>query len=145
MENSHLTLKLFVLIFILNSAALVKAQTGLNLDQKWDNYYDQYPTSIRTNYEGTDFIKVIKDVNFSPNMREIKGDQDMFIRVILSLSLDALRQMSIDGDYYSRTKKHNDYYLLYNMNYEDISKDKWNRLCPYLIPLMSIDGIVKLR
>jgi hypothetical protein len=31
------------------------------------------------------------------------------------------------------------------MVYKPISKDEWNELCPYLLPIMDLDGTVNLR
>lgn len=114
------------------------------IDPVWDNYYDRNPSGIESNFKGSDFIKVIEYVNFIPKLREIKGDANMFKRVLLSLDFASLRQMMITGNFYSRSKKHDDYYYLYNSYYPKIEKTIWDRYAPYLIPLMEIDGLVKL-
>ena len=114
------------------------------LDPKWDNYYDNNPSGIESNFSGSDFIKVIDIVNFIPTLREIKGDVNLLKRVLLTLDFASLRQMSMDGNFYSRSKKHDDYYYLYNTVYPKVEKNTWNRYAPYLIPLMSIDGVIKL-
>ena len=114
------------------------------LDPKWDNYYNNNPSGIESNFTGSDFIRVIEIVNFIPTLREIKGDVNLLKRVLLTLNYAALRQMKIDGDFYSRSKKHDDYFYLYNTLYPKIDKNIWNRNSPYLIGLMSLDGVIKL-
>ena len=79
------------------------------LDPKWDNYYNNNPSGIESNFTGSDFIRVIEIVNFIPTLREIKGDVNLLKRVLLTLNYAALRQMKIDGDFYSRSKKHDDF------------------------------------
>jgi hypothetical protein len=135
----------FVQILIIFCFINAEAQTNYNLDSTWDNYYNSNPSGIAQNFQSSDFINVINRVNFIPKRRELNGNQNLLIRAILMLEFDDLRQMSITGNYYSRTKKHDDYFMLYNMTYEPISKDTWNRLCPYLLPIMDIDGTLNLK
>ena len=56
----------------------------------------------------------------------------------------SLYQMKIDGSYYSITFKHDDFFTLYNLYYIKIDKKTWDKYCPYLLPLMDLDGIIKL-
>ena len=114
------------------------------IDPIWDSYYDRNPSGIESNYTASDFIKVIEYVNFVPRTKEFRGDSDLFKRVLLTFGFPNLRQMMITGDFYSRTIKHDDYYYLYNSYYSKIEKAKWDRFAPYLIPLMEIDGLIKL-
>ncbi|MGO4819742.1 hypothetical protein [Flavobacterium sp. W22_SRS_FP1] len=135
---------LFIAFLVFSNSKCV-AQTNYNIDPKWDNYYNNYPSGIVDNHRGSDFINVIDKVSFIPNMRELKGDQQLIKRVILMLSPEDLNQMNITGNYYSRTIKHYDYFELYNMTYNKISKETWDRYAPYLLPLMDIDGTVSLK
>jgi len=114
------------------------------IDPIWDSYYDRNPSGIESNFNGRDFIKVIENVNFIPIRNEIKGDINKLNRILLILEFAALRQMSITGNFYSRSKKHDDYYYLYNSYYPKIEKSTWDRYAPYLIPLMQFDGLIKL-
>jgi hypothetical protein len=130
-------------IFTLLSLSLKAQQTDPNISPYWENYYRQYPTEIEEKYQGIDFIQVIEEVNFQPKSSLLQN-QTILKKGLLIFSQEALRQMSIDGWYYSMTKKHDDYFTLYNLTYQPISKETWNRLCPFLIPLMSIDSTIKL-
>ena len=114
------------------------------IDPKWDKYYDINPSGIDSNFKGIDFIKIIDLVNFLPRRSEIKGNVNLLKQVLLSFDFDTLHQMSMDGNFYSRTKKHDDYYLLYNILYNKIEKLTWDKYSPYLIALMAIDGSIKL-
>jgi hypothetical protein len=73
------------------------------------------------------------------------GDVNLLKKVLLSFSFEDLRQMSMTGNFYSRSKKHDDYFYLYNLTYKKITKEQWDKYCPYLIPLMEIDGVIKLK
>jgi len=142
--NNFKTFTLLLVLFVL----IPKLSFGQNykdyIDPVWDKYYNENPSGIKTNFSGTDFIKIIENVNFIPTLKEIKGEANLLKRVLLTLDFASLRQMSIEGDFYSRSRKHDDYYYLYNTLYQKIEKNTWNRYAPYLIPLMSIDGVIKL-
>lgn len=112
------------------------------ISQKWDAYYNSNPSGIEENYTASDFIEVINFVGFQSKTYR---PESTFKKVLLMLPSDGLRQMMITGNYYSRTIKHDDYFELYNLNYSSITKSTWDRYAPYLIPLMDIDGIVRLR
>jgi hypothetical protein len=130
------------LFVFVNSKCL--AQTNYNIDPKWDNYYNNYPSGIEENHNSSDFIRIIKIVNFNPKSSLLKS-QDILIRGLYAFDERALNQMNITGDYYSRTRKHDDYYELYNMTYNVITKETWDKYAPYLLPLMDIDGTVSLK
>jgi hypothetical protein len=142
-------MKNFKLIIFFTLLFLFIPKIGLSqdfrdyLDAKWDNYYNNNPSGIESNFSGSDFIRVIEIVNFTPTNRLYQGDINLLKRVLLALSFASLRQMKIDGDFYSRSKKHYDYYYLYNTLYPKIDKNIWNRYAPYLIGLMSLDGAIK--
>jgi hypothetical protein len=114
------------------------------LDPTWDRYYDNNPSGIESNFKGSDFIKVIEYVKFIPRRNEINGDVNKLKQILLIFDFATLRQMSITGNFYSRSKKHDDYYYLYNSFYSKIDKNTWDKYSPYLIPLMEIDGLIKL-
>jgi hypothetical protein len=114
------------------------------LDPTWDKYYDNNPSGIESNFKGNDFIKVIDYVKFIPRRNEIKSDVSKLKQILLIFDFADLRQMSMTGDFYSRSKKHDDYYYLYNSFYTKIDKNTWDKYAPYLIPLMEIDGLIKL-
>lgn len=145
MENFKSLKKLLVVVVLLcfNDACL--SQTNFNIDITWDAYYNLHPSGIESNFESSDFVDVIERVNFIPVKKELNGNQQLLKRVLLMFSPADLKQMQITGNYYSRTTKHDDYYRLYNMVYKPISKDDWNKLCPYLIPIMDLDGTINLR
>lgn len=142
--KNHKTLTLLLVL------CLFVPKTGFCQDYKdyiapeWDNYYNRNPSGIESNFTGADFIRVIENVNFIPTLKQIKGDTNKLKQVLLTLDFPSLRQMSIDGNFYSRSHKHDDYYYLYNTYYPKIEKTTWNKYAPYLIPLMSIDGVIKL-
>jgi hypothetical protein len=132
-----------ILIFCSNNKIL--AQSNFNIDSTWDNFYKNNPSGIENNFQASAFIDIIEKVNFIPQRKELDSNQQLLKRALLMLDSDDLRQMMITGNYYSRTYKHDDYFRLYNMTYNPISKDTWNRLCPYILPLMDIDGTATLR
>lgn len=132
------------IIFILISTIGFSQDYKDYIDPIWDSYYDRNPSGIESNFKGSDFIKVIENVNFIPIRNEIKGDINKLNRILLIFEFAALNQMSITGNFYSRSKKHDDYYYLYNSYYPKIEKSTWDRYAPYLIPLMEVDGLIKL-
>jgi hypothetical protein len=144
-------LKIKILLFFLLSFTLNKGFSQNYedyIDPKWDTYYKNRPSGIETKFNSADFISVTESVNFIPVKRLnslIKGDMTLFRKVLLNLDLESLEQMSITGNFYSRSKKHDDFFYLYNSNYKQISKENWDRYCPYLIPLMELDGTVLLQ
>jgi hypothetical protein len=137
--------QLLLILFLSSYSNDSFAQSNYHIDITWDAYYKLHPSGIESNFESSDFVDIVERVNFIPVKREYKGNQQLLKRVLLMFSPDDLKQMQITGNYYSRTTKHDDYFRLYNMVYNPISKDEWNRLCPYLLPLMDIDGTAILR
>jgi len=117
---------------------------GSQIDQYWDNFYNKNPSGIENNFQSIDFIRVMEIVKFSPKRSDIRGDVSLFKKALLSLNYQSLSQMMRDGSFYSRTIKHDDFYYLYNSTYQKISKSTWDNYAPYLIPLMKMDGIIKL-
>lgn len=115
------------------------------LSDYWDSYYDKNPSQIEKSFNASDFNSVIDKTGFIPQLKQLSGDVSLLKKALYSFSFEALRQMSITGNFYSRSKKHDDYFALYNLTYARISKDLWDRYCPYLIPLMEIDGVIKLK
>ncbi len=115
------------------------------LSDYWDSYYDKNPSSIQRSFTASDFINVIDLTMFVPKRKELMGDVNLLKKVLLSFSFEDLRQMSMTGNFYSRSKKHDDYFYLYNLTYKKITKEQWDKYCPYLIPLMEIDGVIKLK
>jgi hypothetical protein len=114
------------------------------LSPQWDKYYDVNPSGIDDNYQGSDFVRIIEIVDFTPRSSSMfKGDVNLLKKVLFAFKFEALRQLSITGSFYSRTKKHDDYFRLYNLTYKSITKYEWDKYCPYLIPLMEIDGLLK--
>lgn len=138
--------KIIITLIVLISSTLLYSQDYKDmLSSQWDKYYDAYPSGIEDNYQGSDFIKVIDIVEFVPRTSSMfKGDVVLLKKVLFAFKFEALRQLSITGSFYSRTKKHDDYFQLYNLTYKNISKEKWDKYCPYLIPLMEMDGLLKL-
>ena len=121
---------------------LLTTYTNAQISQKWDNYYKNNPSGIENNYSAKKFIEVINYLGFQS--KTYKPDSD-FKKILLMMPDEYLRQMMITGDYYSRTIKHDDYFLLYNLNYNEISKENWDKYAPFLLPLMEIDGVVRFR
>ena len=143
-------LKYILTIFIVSNSALAYSQDYKDyISSQWDNYYNSYPSGIENNFQASNFIKIIDLLEYSPPMSGrtyalVKGDINLFKKLLLSLPFEALQQMSITGNFYSRSKKHDDYFELYKLNYKQISKETWDKYCPYLIPLMELDGTIKL-
>lgn len=134
------------LIIILSSSLFltkIHAQSSNpDVSPKWDEYYKNNPSGIEENHQASDFIRIAKHIGYLPIKKEIKGNFDLLERILLSFSQAALKQMMIDGWYLSRTYKHDDYFLLYNKYYKSISKETWDKYCPYILPLMYLDGII---
>lgn len=144
MRNSKVY-QLILVVLLCSYSSRSIAQSNYNIDITWDAFYKLHPSGIESNFESSDFVDVVERVNFIPVKREFNGNQQLLKRVLLMFSPADLKQMQITGNYYSRTTKHDDYFRLYNMVYKPISKDEWNKLCPYLLPLMDIDGTVILK
>lgn len=129
----------FLLVGLLIFSINLAGQTNFpDINPKWDNYYNTNPSGIERNYQASDFIRIMNSVGFV----SIKYNQSKLETAFLRLEQAVLRQMRIDGNYFSRTYKHDDWFLLYNKYYKKISKDTWDRYCPYLIPLMSLDELI---
>lgn len=133
-----------LLIFNLSSTTLLSQTNNPNVSPKWQAYYENNPSGIEENYQSSDFIRIAKLVGYSTVQKEMQGNSDLFEKILLSLSQATLKQMMINGWYHSKTYKHDDYFLLYNKYYKIITKDTWDKYCPYLIPLMSIDGVINI-
>ena len=118
--------------------------SSLNIDPKWENYYIQNPSRIINNYQSSDFIEIIDLVHFIPQSNTFRQDATFFKKLLLRLDNDDLRQLMITGKWSSRTYKHDDYFVLYNLTYTKINKDTWDKYCPYLLPLMDLDQTINL-
>lgn len=136
-----ITLLLTVILSLVYKNILAQSSFP-DISPKWDNYYDQYPSSISNNHQASDFISVIRAVGFVPVSKKFNRNISLLEDVLLGVPQAALRQMRISGDYFSRTYKHDDYFMLYNRYYKPITKEVWDRNAPYLIPLMKIDGLI---
>ncbi|MDG4950475.1 hypothetical protein NLM59_06035 [Weeksellaceae bacterium KMM 9724] len=132
-------MRIYLYLLLLLSSNFVLGQFP-DIDPTWDNYYNNNPSGISKNYSGEEIVRIIHKVGFEPKTQELKHQN---LEKILMLFTDetTLRQFSIDGDYYSRTYKHDKWFELYNSIYKRVDKKTWDRYCPYLIPLMKIDGL----
>lgn len=142
MKKFRQRLLTFLIGLLIFSATSYGQSSFPDINPKWDNYYKANPSGIEDNYQASDFISILRLVRFVSTRREMKGNRDLLETALLSLPQAGLRQMMIDGNYFSRTYKHDDYFLLYNKYYKTISKQTWDKYCPYLIPLMSVDDII---
>lgn len=135
---------ILILLIIIQCDFLYSQDYKELLSPEWDSFYNANPSGILENFQGSDFIKIIDNVEFIPRTSyRLKGDVTLLKKVLLVFKFEILQTMSMTGEFYSRTKKHDDYFQLYNLTYKRISKDTWNRYCPYLIPLMEVDGLLK--
>jgi hypothetical protein len=132
--------RIFLCIFLTWNLITNAQNVNPNVDPKWDNFYRGH--QIREHFQATDFINVLDAVEFIPKSNRVNKDLNLLKRVLLTLEQDYLRQLMINGWYHSRTYKHDDYFLLYNMTYKKISKDMWDKYCPYLLPIMDFDQTV---
>ena len=133
-----------LLVLFLCTKAFSQTQDS-NIDPAWDNYYNQHPTEISQVKSGGDFLSWKNLFSIHTNGKMFHGDDDLFDKTILNLDSKTITQLIIDGDYYSRTYKHNDYFTLYNLCYgktNPIQKAVWDEYCPYLIAIMEIDGTI---
>lgn len=115
-----------------------------DVDPKWDNYYNNDPSGIEKNFKGLDFIRIIELVDFNPQSALMRKDVQLMKKMLLMLDEASLRQMMINGRYYCRTFKHDDYFALYNLYYNKVEKAMWDKYCPYLLVLMDLDDAIKL-
>jgi hypothetical protein len=139
MNRFSISLVIIILIFLTGNVGYSQYS---DIDPKWGKYYDDNPTKIRNSFSSNDFITIMNFVEFNPTRKELNSSRIMLKKVLLMLDNETLNQMSIEGDYYSRTRKHDDWFELYNLTYKTITKNDWDRLCPYLIMLMKIDGLI---
>ncbi len=144
MKIKLLTLTLFTLTSIFSQSVIAQDYKDY-LSPYWDSYYDNYPSNIEKAFNASDFIAIIDLTKFNPRtVSMFKGDVNLLKKTLYALDFPSLRQMSITGNFYSRSKKHDDYFNLYNLTYTKINKETWDKYCPYLIPLMEVDGLIKL-
>lgn len=135
-----------ILILIIQVSSTYSQDYKDMLSPQWDRFYDENPSGIENNYQGSDFIKIINIVGFTPRSPSMfKGDVNLLKKVLLAFNFEALKQLSITGDFYSRTKKHDDYFELYNLTYKGVTKYEWDKYCPYIIALMQLDELIKLK
>lgn len=133
-----------LLAFLFFSNVVFSQDYKAYIDPKWDKYYNDNPSEIIKNFRAVDFIKIIDMVGFKPTRKELKNDVDLLKKGLLRFEFQDLNQMRITGSFYSRTYKHDDYFILYNLYYPKISKSVWDTYCPYLIPLMELDDTITL-
>ena len=138
--------KIFSLLLLLVLAFPLKGlgQAFPDVDPVWDSYYNSHPTTIRQKHQASDFIDLIAGVEFVPRSEMFRNDVTLLKRGLLMLGQEELDQMAISGDYAARSKKHYDYFLLYNSTYNPIQKVTWDLWCPYLLPLMHIDNLISI-
>lgn len=107
-----------------------------------DKWYDTYKT---VEYTAFDYIHLFDTLQFKFVKNEkLKGvDATTIKAVFLQTSIEALRQMNRDGNYYC-SLRHDEYYELWNIYYPKISKPFWDQNCKGLVILMSLDEIVTL-
>ena len=138
------TFILAVLLLTITSYSAKSQSYTEYLSPYWDSYYKSKPSGIEDAFKASDFIRVLEEVEFIPNSQLLNKDFNSLKRFLLSLDYPSLKQLMITGDFYSRTKMHDDYYTLYKMTYRYITKSEWDKFCPYLIPIMELDKTVKL-
>ena len=143
MIKSIIPKTIFIIILFISMHSFSQSYKDY-IDPIWDNYYNSNPSGIESNFRGSDFISIVEYVKFIPTRTEIRGDVGKLKKVLLILDFASLQQMMITGNFYSRSRKHDDYYYLYNSYYPKIEKSTWDKYSPYLIPLMQVDGLIKL-
>jgi hypothetical protein len=140
MRETYLKIAFIGFIIIFLSTISYSQSQSPNIDPKWDKYYNDHPSGIEENHQASDFLNIANRLQFILK----KGNMQQFQKFLLALTEDDLKQMMMDGWYYSRTFKHDDYFYLYNLTYKNITKESWDEYCPYLIPLMSLDKTISL-
>jgi hypothetical protein len=140
MKDSILSL-LTVIFSVLTIIASGQNQST-EIDPKWDKYYEDNPSEIETKHSATDFIRIIDLVNFTPQNSMYKKDVQLMKTILLMCDAATLQQMMMNGWYHSRTIKHDDYFTLYNLYYNKISKQAFDKYCPYLLVLMDMDKLI---
>ena len=119
-------------------------RTEPQFDPSWVKYYQDNPPEIRNNFKATDFIRVIELLKFKPINEKFRGNDKLLKMALLYLNYNDLEMLKGQGWYHSQTFKHDDYFYLYNNFYNKIDKATWDIYCPYLLPIMDIDGTVNL-
>lgn len=129
---------IFIVCLVLTCNLITTAQVAnQNVDPKWENFYKNHP--IHEHFQATDYIRVLDATGFMPKSTILDKDINFLKKILLRFDQDDLRQLMINGWYHSRTYKHDDYFLIYNLNYKKISKEMWDQYCPYLLPIMDFD------
>ncbi len=136
-------LEVAILVLICMTGNLKAQNVTDYIDPEWEQFYKIHPSGIENNFSANDFIKIVDKFDFVPCSKDFNHSAKFFKRVLLMLDFPSLRQMKINGLFYASSYKHDDYYTLYNLSYNKISKADWDRYCPYLIGLMSFDGLIK--
>jgi hypothetical protein len=133
----------FLILLLVCSFYSFSQSTEPNIDPKWDKYYDNLPRTEK-DFTATKIIEVIDLLRWKPTKHPYKDNLQTLKKVILMFPQEGLRQIMIDGNYYPRTYKHDDYYNLYNLYYTPINKTDFDYYCPYIIFLMGLDEIIKI-
>ena len=143
MKNIFLKSIIFTVLMISFSTVYCQSEPR-QFDPIWVKYYRENPPKIKNNFMATDFIKVIELVKFKPVNTNFKGNVQTLKMALLRLDYNDLEMLKGQGWYHSQTFKHDDYFYLYNQFYNKISKPTWDEYCPYLLPIMDIDGTTDL-
>ncbi len=68
-------LLLAILLLCFNEKSL--SQSNFNIDITWDTFYKLHPSGIERNFESSDFVDIIEEVNFIPVKKELDGNQQL--------------------------------------------------------------------
>lgn len=105
------------------------------IDKYWSDKYSDL------NYSQWDYISVAEKVNWKPHSNGVfKGSFDFFEKIFVEVCKQdgVLKQLEIDG--WANCSKDHDYlFEKYNRSYSKISKETWDKYCPILYNLMSLD------
>ena len=129
-------MKLFIILsclmfsFFSHTSAQEKDYTKLYENDYWSA--SDYTKAIDTFIYYTNF-KFVKDLK-SYGVKSIKA-------MFLNMTVEEIKQMNIDGEYYCSVK-HEDCYNLWQLYYPSITKDTFDRYCKGLIVFMILDGVL---
>ena len=135
---------IFILLLTGISLSANAQSNNTQLDPFWESYYVKNPAAILSKYSVKDFIAIVDSVDFVPTNANLKRNVSVFKKGFYRMDQKMLQQMSVEGLYQAKTKKHRDYFFLYNRTYNPISEERWNKFCPYLIIFMVFDELIKI-
>jgi|GEM_PF-2881918 len=123
-------LQLFV--FLISYIGSLSAQ-----ELKSNPYGNKYDDK---DFNGLKVMQVIDAASFKPI--KLTTDIKQFKSILLQLSERAFTQLNVDT-WYLCSYKHEEYFQIYSMYYQTVTRSFYDDNCKALIALMLVDGTIK--